>query len=107
MNYSTQELDLDTKYIGGGILTGNKYIGLIDSRPLCHFNGNGSTGSLPLNYETSTPDRDENKTYPDEIGLFLENSRYRPYITDTKSFKFGGDGWNKKPEYIQKYGLIV
>lgn len=104
-NYSTQELDLDTKYIGGGILTGNKYIGLIDSRPLCHFNGNGSTGSLPLNYETNTPDRDENKTYPDEIGLFLENSRYRPYISDTKSFKFGGDGWNKKPEYIQKYGV--
>jgi hypothetical protein len=104
-NYSTQDLELDIKTIGGGILTGNKYIGLIDSRPLCHFNGNGSTGCYPLNYETNTEDRVENKVFPDEIGLFLANSRYRPFKENTQSFKYGGDGWNKKPEYIQKYGV--
>ena len=104
-NFSTKELELDTNYIVGGILTGNKYIGLIDSRPFCHFNGEGSTGCYPLNYEKNTQDGDENKTFPDEIGLFLENSRYRPFNDNTSTFKFGGDGWNKKPEYIQKYGV--
>lgn len=104
-NFSTQDLELDTNHINGGILTGNKYIGIIDSRPLCHFNGNGSTGCYPLNYETDTTDRDENKVYPDEIGLFLSGSRYRPHEQNTTTFQYGGDGWNKKPEYIQKYGV--
>ena len=106
-NFSTQELELDTNYIVGGVLTGNKYIGLIDSRPFCHFNGEGSTGCYPLNYDKNTSDRDnsDNTVYPDEIGLFLENSRYRPFKDNTTTFKFGGDGWNKKPEYIQKYGV--
>lgn len=104
-NFSTQELELDIKHINGGVLTGNKYIGLIDSRPLCHFNGNGTTGCYPLNYEKNTEDRVENKVYPDEIGLFLSGSRYRPYEQNASSFRLGGDGWNKKPEYIQKYGV--
>lgn len=108
-NYSTQDLDLDIKTIGGGILSGNKYIGLIDSRPLCHFKGNGSTGCYPLNYTSDTIDKEV------EIGLFLKGSRYRQVKSaepisssndaETLPFKLGGDGWNKKPEYIQKYGV--
>lgn len=104
-NFSTQELEDDIKYITGGILTGNKYLGLIDSRPLCHFNGNGDTGCYPLNYDKNTSDKDTNKNYPDEIGLFLKGSRYRQFKNNSESFKYGGDGWNKKPEYIQKYGV--
>ena len=104
-NFSTQELEDDIKYITGGILTGNKYLGIIDSRPLCHFNGNGDTGCYPLNYDKNTSDKDKNKNYPDEIGLFLKGSRYRQFKNNSESFKYGGDGWNKKPEYIQKYGV--
>lgn len=104
-NFSTQELEDDIKYITGGILTGNKYLGIIDSRPLCHFNGNGDTGCYPLNYDKNTSDKDTIKNYPDEIGLFLKGSRYRQFKNNSESFKYGGDGWNKKPEYIQKYGV--
>jgi hypothetical protein len=41
----------DSNYITGGILAGNKYLGMIDSKRLLHFSASGKTGWKPLSYE--------------------------------------------------------
>ena len=107
-----KELPLDTRAITGGILTGNKYIGLIDSKPLGHWSTTGSNGTFPLNYSSVTTDDATSETEP---GLFCSGSRFRPfkkdsrnnivYDGDTPVLKKGGDGWDKSAEYIQKYGV--
>ena len=108
-----KELPLDTRAITGGILTGNKYIGLIDSKPLGHWSTTGSNGTFPLNYSSDNTDNSCNET---EKGLFLSGSRFRPYKTDSNGnvikdengkpvYKRGGDGWDKSADYIQEYGV--
>lgn len=107
-----KELPLDTRAITGGILTGNKYIGLIDSKPLGHWSTTGSNGTFPLNYSSVTTD---SSTEEEEQGLFLSGSRFRPYKKDSRNnivyeggspvLQKGGDGWDKSAEYIQKYGV--
>ena len=88
----------DSSYVAGGILTGNKYLGFIDSKPLIHFSTSGSTGWKPLSYEENTVDPllQENGT---ETGLFLSGSRFRQDDGEE------GNGWNKKSEFIEKYGV--
>lgn len=108
-----KELPLDTRAINGGILTGNKYIGLIDSKPLGHWSTTGSNGTFPLNYSSTTTD---SSTEESEPGVFSSGSRFRPYKTDSKGnvvkdenknpvHKRGGDGWDKSADYIQEYGV--
>lgn len=108
-----KELPLDTREINGGILTGNKYIGLIDSKPLGHWSATGSNGTFPLNYSSDTTDSSVNET---ETGLFLSGSRFRPHKKDSEGnvvydengnpvHKRGGDGWDKSADYIQEYGV--
>ena len=108
-----KELPLDTRAITGGILTGNKYIGLIDSKPLGHWSTTGSNGTFPLNYSSTTTD---SSTTEEEQGLFLSGSRFRPYKKDSEGndvydengnpvHKRGGDGWDKSADYIQEYGV--
>ena len=36
-NYTNNTTTLDSTYVSGGILTGNKYLGFVDSKPLIHF----------------------------------------------------------------------
>lgn len=95
-NYTTNSTnDLDSSYVSGGILSGNKYLGFIDSKPLLHFSATGSTGWLPLSYEQDTVDT----TLSNEVvqrGLFLEGSRFR---------NNDANGWNKKPQFMEKYGV--
>ena len=107
-----KELPLDTRAITGGILTGNKYIGLIDSKPLGHWSTTGSNGTFPLNYSSVTTDDSTSETEP---GLFCSGSRFRPYKKDSRNnivydggspvLQKGGDCWDKSAEYIQKYGV--
>lgn len=107
-----KELPLDTRAITGGILTGNKYIGLIDSKPLGHWSTTGSTGTFPLNYSSTTTDNSTTESGTDipesEPGLFCSGSRFRPVKKDSKGndvYKRGGDGWDKSADYIQEYGV--
>lgn len=108
-----KELPLDTRAINGGILTGNKYIGLIDSKPLGHWSTTGSNGTFPLNYSSTTID---SSTEESEPGILLSGSRFRPYKKDSSNkvvydenknpvHKRGGDGWDKSADYIQEYGV--
>ena len=64
-NYKNLNNTKDSDKILGGSLVGNKYLGLIDSKPLTHYklvdSSGGSTDTcvyLPLNYETSTFSKD-------------------------------------------------
>lgn len=83
----------DSKPVSGGMLVGNKYLGFIDSKPLIHFSSSGSTGWKPLSYQVDTTDELTNIT---EHALFGENSRFR---------QDDSNGWNKKAQFIEKYGV--
>ena len=83
----------DSKYVSGGMLVGNKYLGFIDSKPLIHFSSSGSTGWKPLSYQVDTTDELTNIT---EHALFGEKSRFR---------QDDANGWNKKAQFIEKYGV--
>lgn len=95
-NYTNSEKTQDSKYVTGGILAGNKYLGFIDSKPLIHFSASGKTGWKPLSYEEDVTDT---HTGDVEKALFCEGSRFRQNDGEN------GNGWNKKSEYIQKYGV--
>jgi hypothetical protein len=43
-------------------LSGNKYLGIIDSKPLIHFSASGETGWKPLSYESDITDKSLNIT---------------------------------------------
>ena len=81
-NFTTQDNKKNSSYVIGGSIVGNKYLGLLDSRPL-----GTTTSASPLSYEMDS----EN-----EKGLLLKDSRYRSE---------GGDGWDKTSTYIDKYGV--
>lgn len=91
-NYGNNS-ELDSTYVPGGILTGNKYLGFIDSKPLIHFSASGTTGWKPLNYEVDTTDEVTNQSEP---AIFGKGSRFR---------SDDDNGWNKKSQYIEKYGV--
>lgn len=44
----------EINYTKGGILTGNRYLGIIDSKPLAESSNDGKGNSIPLNYENTT-----------------------------------------------------
>lgn len=105
-NSSTQNLEKDSDELIGGSLVGNKYLGLIDSKPLTHFfliNEDGETVEssvhFPLKYEEDTLSRgikDNNgivQTYT-EKALLKSDSKFR---TDKNK------GWDKKANYNEKY----
>lgn len=75
----------------GGILSGNKYLCLIDSKKDTSFLDNG----LPLNYELETISA---SPQPDEI--IKEN----PLLTSTSKFRLNEfDNWNRDAIYNPKY----
>ena len=43
-------------------MSGNKYLGIIDSKPLIHFSASGDTGWKPLSYESDVTDNSINVT---------------------------------------------
>ena len=92
-NFTNNKHTKDSSQITGGILSGNKYLGLIDSKPLLHFSASGSTGWKPLSYEENITDSITEET---EVGVFCKGSRFR---------QDDDNGWDKKPQYIEKYGV--
>lgn len=78
----------------GGTLVGNKYLGLIDSKPLVTFFDNGK----PLSYENSTLGSDNGV---EETGLLLENSKFRLHSDTNSDEKW--DNWDRKSTYNAKY----
>ena len=102
-NFTDLNLPKDSSFVTGGSLVGNKYLGIIDSKPLTHFSSTTETLSsamLPLNYEYDTTFvsniKDENgisKTYK-ENAILLKDSKFR---NDSNS------GWNKQSTYNEKY----
>ena len=65
----------------GGTLVGNKYLGLVDSKPLVIFENNGE----PLSYEKETQytGTQESANFK-EPGLFTEKSKFRLHHEDPK-----------------------
>lgn len=92
-NYTNIKKENDSKQVLGGILSGNKYLGIVDSKPLIHFSASGETGWKPLSYESDITDKSLNIT---EKALFGQGSRFR---------NIDKNGWNKKSQYIEKYGV--
>lgn len=105
-NFTNKTHDKDSSYVIGGSLVGNKYLGLIDSKPLTHFSGVDENNQyidtcvhLPLNYETKTLSREfttpDGETYHyEEAGLFTADSKFR---TDKNN------GWSKESVYNPEY----
>lgn len=106
-NWTNQDNEKDSKYVIGGSLAGNRYLGLIDSKPLGHVSATGDNGCFPLDYENDTIDEANTVT---EIGLFKKGSRFRQtgkFLNNNGELvgTIKGDGWDKEATYIDKYGV--
>ena len=102
--YTNLNEDKDANPILGGSLVGNKYLGLIDSKPLTHWNTTDSETAVqfPLSYTEENKgiikkiDADGN-TYNEEVSepaLLGKDSKFR---TDKNK------GWLKEATYNEKY----
>lgn len=106
---SSTNLDLpkDTQELIGGSLVGNKYLGLVDSKPLTHFRAIDVDGEpvktcvhLPLNYESVNY---SSKSFVDENGV---NFKFEEAGVLTQKSKFRtdrNDGWDKNAIYNTSY----
>lgn len=82
----------------GGILVGNKYLGLIDSKPLVIFGNNGK----PLNYETPTsPAGTQELASMTEQALLLKDSKYRLKSPEGATEEW--QHWDRTATYNPKY----
>lgn len=94
-NETNQDNAADSKTVKGGILVGNKYLGMIDSKPLGHFSPN----NFPLKYgmtniSTQQIDESNDGVTVEEQGVMLSGSIHR---------KDKNGGWSKDVDYIEKY----
>lgn len=97
-NFTNQDNEADSQQVQGGILVGNKYLGMVDSKPLGHFSPN----NFPLKYgvknistQQLSDDGEEDQTIKvQEQGILLKGSIHR---------KDKNGGWNKNVNYIEKY----
>ena len=85
---------IDSKEVAGGILVGNKYLGLIDSKPLGHFSPN----NLPLKYGelniSKITDQAGSSTAIEEPGVLTPESYHR---------KDQNKKWSKDVDYMEQY----
>lgn len=79
----------------GGSLVGNKYLGLIDSKPLVVFKNNGE--ALSYENETQYTGTQEAVNFV-EPGLLTEGSKFRLHSDDPK-----WDNWDRSATYNPKY----
>lgn len=88
-NYSDDPKENDLETVDGGILLGNKYLGIIDSRPIAYVQDTttGTTGLAGLSYE-------ENNNL--EEALFKTNTRVK------KNGKI--NDWDNDPSFNPTYG---
>lgn len=98
--------DQDSKEVIGGSLAGNKYLGLIDSKPLTHFylidkeTGEKVDSSVhfPLSYENDT-----SSTLKDSNGFNVIYTEKALLCSDSKFRTDKNKGWDKKATYNRKY----
>lgn len=96
----------DSNSVTGGILSGNKYLGLIDSKPLTHYilpSGEDINTSIttPLSYVN---DNRFYSTLTDENGIKIEFIEPALFGKDSKFRKDAkNDGWSKEATYNEKY----
>ena len=91
----------ELNYTKGGVLSGNRYLGMIDSKPLVDF-VKGSNELPPLNYENNTNFQGD-KTYTEKpmLGNAESESKFkRKNIVDGGKEVFR---WCKKAQYNEKY----
>ena len=92
-NKSSQEDLQSSQFVSGGILTGNKFLGTIDSKRPEEWGGIQS--GYPLNYGAATPAPSANGGVAQEQKSPLEDNKFR------------GDketgGWSKTTNYNTKY----
>ena len=91
-NFSDDPKTSDLQYVQGGILTGNKYLGIIDSRPIAYEQQEttGITGFAGLSYE------EDNEGIYTEKALFKDNTRIK------KDGKV--NDWKNDPSFNSDYG---
>lgn len=91
-NFSDDPKTSDLQYVQGGILTGNKYLGIIDSRPIAYEQQEttGITGFAGLSYEN------DNEGIYTEKALFKDNTRVK------KDGKV--NDWKNDPSFNRDYG---
>lgn len=94
-NFSDDPKTSDLQYVQGGILTGNKYLGIIDSRPIAYEQQEttGTTGFAGLSYEEENKDKSGKLT---EKALFKDNTRVK------KNGKV--NDWKNDPSFNSDYG---
>ena len=107
-NFSDSPKDTDLQYVQGGILTGNKYLGIIDSRPIAskEYETTGTTGFAGLSYEEDNI----NKSGEIEKALFKDN----PRVKKIKKIEKNDEGvvtvtvnvneWRNDPSFNSDYG---
>lgn len=103
--------DGELNYTKGGALVGNKYLGLIDSKPLVEVNADNN--GIPLNLEDETTiyiDDNDNPGTRVEKPLIKDSTKdgerkiakfKRPFITDDDENEVGR--WDRKAEYNEMY----
>ena len=106
-NSTNLDLPNDSSELIGGSLVGNKYLGLIDSKPLTHFRAIDVDGEpvktcvhLPLNYESVTY---SSKTFTDENGINFKYEEAGLLTSDSKYRTDKNNGWDKKASYNPEY----
>lgn len=105
-NSSTLNLPKDSGELIGGSIVGNKYLGLIDSKPLTHFfliDENGETVEssvhFPLNYESDTLSRG----IKDSDGVIQTYTEKALLKKDSKFRTDKNNGWDKNANYNETY----
>lgn len=91
-NFSDDPKTSDLQYVQGGILTGNKYLGIIDSRPIAYEQQEttGITGFAGLSYEN------------DNEGIYTEKALFRDNTRVKKDGKV--NDWKNDPSFNSDYG---
>lgn len=103
----------EINYTKGGILAGNRYLGIIDSKPLVESSNEGKGNGIPLNFEATTAVGIDNLTEKAIIGA-VDSEISNTIIGDGKFKKemvVDGDTegqklayrWNRNAEYNEQY----
>lgn len=93
-------------YTKGGILTGNRYLGMIDSKPLIVAEPSEGANGTPLNYETTTQitgkDAEEKMLEKPMLG---GNTNYDAKFKRLNIIDNGEEAfrWDKKTQYNERY----
>jgi hypothetical protein len=67
-NTDSNGVNADSQEVQGGILVGNKYLGMIDSKPLGHYSPN----NFPLKYGVKNISSQQVNGGDDEEGIVVE-----------------------------------